>query len=894
MRMNRLRVCFPILLAASLVAADARAVVLVSDDFSSTTSGTGWAVGNQWEALENGHATTLPTGGVHTTNFRDFATPLDASNGVTYIKIDYAQTVPGNGDQWGGLAFFTGVEGNAGAETFFMGNTSPSNFYSLDLKNVGSGQIVDSPIPIDNQVHTLIASIDTTGADDVYKFWVDNVNLSAPSATYTIAGGGPITGPWGTLRLAGDGPTTDTNDNLVIGTAPADVGLAPSTLTLTVNRTTGAVTFSSPTPLTRVVGYDIRSNDGALKPTGWIPVTGHYDSPANGGNGSVDSNDAWTVLSTDPNDKTSLAEFSFSVSPGDGGTIGGTAVNLGSIWTRSPFQDLTATVIVDNAGTPVRIGANVVYTGVAPVVGDLDGDGNVNMADWTAFKSGQGAVNDTLTAVAAYQKGDINGDFAHTLQDFDLFADAYDVANGVGSFAAMVAGVPEPSSALLLISGLAACVLRRRAKAAVLVVAFSAIMIVASTATSAKAVVLASDDFSAEGSGTGWAVGDIWENVNGGVADTQFANAKFRAFATPIAPYDHDKLYIAFDFKTTSGGQWGGLAFFTENTGGNETLFVGDPGQYNAYGMDLKQGQTLPANPLPGGVQPTNTAFHRMIVELDFDGDLTAPFDDKYSLWVDGTDISTPTYTATIQNSPIATPWKSLRLQSAGGGEWFQVDNLIITDQADLVFEPTLNLLVNKATGATTIRNTSGTAIPISAYSIESASGMLNSGTLAGDFDGSGVVNGNDFLVWQRSYPATMDAADLADWKANFGASGPGTGGWASIADQHPVNFPAVNGSGNGWEEGSNPSPTELEEYYLTGQSPVTAGMNLGLGQAYGGGAAGTQDLQFYYRSNGELKIGTVTYTGGAIAAVPEPSSCAIAVVGAIACAARVRRVRGA
>lgn len=877
-----------LLVATGSAAARVDAVVLVSDDFSAAGSGVGWAAGNNWEALENGQATTMPTGGPHTTNFRDFATPIDASNAVTYIKVNYAQTVPGDGNEWGGLAFFTGVEGAAGDETFFMGNTAASNFYSLDLKN---GAIVNGAIPINNQVHTLIASIDTTGADDVYKFWVDNVNLSAPSATHTVVGGGPITGPWGTLRLGSQDTTTDTYDNLVIGTTAADVGLAASTLTLNVNRSTGVVSLNSPTALTRVVGYEIRSNDGALKPGSWTTVTGHYDSPANGGNGSVDTNDAWTVLSTNPNDKTSVAEFSFSVSPGDGGTIGATAVNLGAIWAKTPFEDLSATVIVDEAGVQKRIGASVVYTGTAPLVGDLNGDGALNVADWTLFKSGQGVVDDTLTPVAAYQLGDLNGDFDHSLQDFSLFAAAYDVANGAGAFTAMVANVPEPSALMLLLSGVAGCFVRRRRKAAVAAASLAAFMTVAAAENTAQAVVLASDDFSAEGSGTGWVPGDNWDNVIGGVADTQFANAKFRAFANPIAPYEYDKLYIAFDFKLTSGTQWGGLAFFTGATGGNETLFIGDPGQYNAYGIDMKQGQVLPANPLPAGVPATNTAFHRLIVELDFDGDQTAPFDDKYSFWVDGTDVNTPTYTATIQNSPIATPWQSLRLQSAGGGEWFQVDNLIITDEPALVFSPTLNLLVNKATGAVTIRNTTGTAIPISAYSIESAGGALNSGSLAGDFNQSGGVDGADFLQWQREFP-TLDAADLADWKANFGASGPGTGGWSSLADQHPAGFPAGNGSGNGWEEGGNPSPNELEEYYLTGQSSVVAGANLGLGQAYGGGAAGLQDLQFFYRSNGELKIGTVSYTGGAIGAVPEPACGVLAAVGAAALACRSRRRR--
>jgi hypothetical protein len=43
-----------------------------------------------------------------------------------------------------------------------------------------------------------------------------------------------------------------------------------------------------------------------------------------------------------------------------------------------------------------------------------------------------------------------------------------------------------------------------------------------------------------------------------------------------------------------------------------------------------------------------------------------------------------------------------------------------------------------------------------------------------GDFNDDGAVDGADFLVWQRGVGTTFDAADLADWKANFGTTGGG------------------------------------------------------------------------------------------------------------------------
>jgi len=44
-------------------------------------------------------------------------------------------------------------------------------------------------------------------------------------------------------------------------------------------------------------------------------------------------------------------------------------------------------------------------------------------------------------------------------------------------------------------------------------------------------------------------------------------------------------------------------------------------------------------------------------------------------------------------------------------------------------------------------------------------------GGLSGDFNGSGKVDGADFLLWQRNFGQPgFDAASLAQWKANFGA----------------------------------------------------------------------------------------------------------------------------
>jgi hypothetical protein len=58
-------------------------------------------------------------------------------------------------------------------------------------------------------------------------------------------------------------------------------------------------------------------------------------------------------------------------------------------------------------------------------------------------------------------------------------------------------------------------------------------------------------------------------------------------------------------------------------------------------------------------------------------------------------------------------------------------------------------------------------------------SSVTSTASLAGDFDEDGDVDGADFLRWQRSFPGTLDAEDLANWADEFGSqggpSGPGS-----------------------------------------------------------------------------------------------------------------------
>jgi hypothetical protein len=205
-------------------APSADAAILVSDDFSASGSGTGWAAGTNWGGTV--------AGGISTWGFasRNFAAPLDPNaHGKIYIAFDYAQTAPGDGSAWGGAALFEGTDAG-GEETFFSGNPSQFANYGLDLKQ---GDTLDSGVGHDTGVHRIITEIDLTGggANATYRLWVDSDDLGAPTATTSITNH-PINAPWLSLRLAGDGVTTNTTDNLVIATTFWEVGLIPEPATL--------------------------------------------------------------------------------------------------------------------------------------------------------------------------------------------------------------------------------------------------------------------------------------------------------------------------------------------------------------------------------------------------------------------------------------------------------------------------------------------------------------------------------------------------------------------------------------------------------------------------------------------------------------------------------------
>jgi hypothetical protein len=52
---------------------------------------------------------------------------------------------------------------------------------------------------------------------------------------------------------------------------------------------------------------------------------------------------------------------------------------------------------------------------------------------------------------------------------------------------------------------------------------------------------------------------------------------------------------------------------------------------------------------------------------------------------------------------------------------------------------------------------------------------LITKAGLPGDFNDDDLVDGQDFLIWQRGgSPTPLSAGDLTDWRTNFGTVAPG------------------------------------------------------------------------------------------------------------------------
>ena len=92
------------------------------------------------------------------------------------------------------------------------------------------------------------------------------------------------------------------------------------------------------------------------------------------------------------------------------------------------------------------------------VPGDLNFDCRVDLDDWTQLQDGYGSDLTGLSPAETYPRGDLNGDLAHTLDDIEIFREAFIAGGGTATELASVP-VPEPTTLVLLVVGLSALLL---------------------------------------------------------------------------------------------------------------------------------------------------------------------------------------------------------------------------------------------------------------------------------------------------------------------------------------------------------------------------------------------------------------------------------------------------
>jgi len=223
---------------------------------------------------------------------------------------------------------------------------------------------------------------------------------------------------------------------------------------LMVNQQTGEIRLVNPginTADLRFEGLSIFSASGALDPTQWLSIAGNYDRT---GDGSIDNGD-WTVLSA------AFDELAEAAVPGgrDGTLAVGTEISLGEAWIGAMLKDLSATY-TDRNGSVLFL--DVFYEGSDNKLGDLNTDGVIDALDYLILITNAQSDMSALNTPQAYRLGDLDADMDNDIFDFLLFRNAFEAQNTQpGAFAAMVQSVPEPSSLVLMLSGVVFGLTRR-------------------------------------------------------------------------------------------------------------------------------------------------------------------------------------------------------------------------------------------------------------------------------------------------------------------------------------------------------------------------------------------------------------------------------------------------
>ena len=225
--------------------------------------------------------------------------------------------------------------------------------------------------------------------------------------------------------------------------------------------------------------YSITSELGGFDQNNWTTIESQ----------GIDLDDTWFTL-TDPSSTTDISEATL----GEYTLAASASIDLGNTWIPSPFEDLEVEVR-DASGNDVPVTINYVGNGGESLqIGDFNANGTIDAGDWPNVRDNLVTDVSALEPIEAYIRGDLNSDGMVDSADFRQFKEAYELANGLGSFASMLA-VPEPTAAVLLLLGLATAPLAGRRFGRGVVAAVLLFCLTLVLGSSARADVLFSDSF---------------------------------------------------------------------------------------------------------------------------------------------------------------------------------------------------------------------------------------------------------------------------------------------------------------------------------------------------------------------------------------------------------------
>jgi hypothetical protein len=843
---------------------------IVSNEYQKNAAGTA----NLFVNSNFTNASILSAGGFSVSlNVKEIATQNDLGRGaVIAVGMTQAEANSGHDANDGNPAPIAKYS-NAFQNSAFTTGTVLSDFY-FGLRGDGTlawgtGGTSNTPAP------TFVSVAPGTASNGIISanFGLTSFNAGA-SVNYEVFYNGVSKGTgtftWSSANSnyigidARDGTRVRMDDFTIQTVAP------PPKPTLLVNRDTGNITIQNLTSSgLSITAYSIITAQGGFNQANWSKIQTQ----------GIDTNDTWYTF-TDPSSTTDLAEGTLGeyTIPATTGTI-----NLGNAWRRSPFEDL-AFELRNPAGDDVPVLVN--YTGnggSAFRVGDFSLTGGLDAADWVILRNHLSSNVSALSQIDRYFVGDLNNDGFVNQTDFRQFKALYTAGNGAGSFEAMLASIPEPSSVLILLVAAALLTTWRwpvRQRAVVRISAV-AVAICGLTAGNIRATDLFVDTFNrpdntdidavttgitnntGEVFGASAVYSQPWIDPNSaaptfGPPDAVAANGGGQQILNNEYQLKYgsgtSNSFVNHNFTNASILSAHGFRISLDVAGFNQTTNA--QGAAIAVGMSLSEAQSghdsVDGNPAPPATTPiaklTNvfqdTAFTTGTVLSDFylglRGNSTLAWGTPNS---GGTGAPAPLFatvaakTGTISAEFVANDF------NAGSSVAYQVFyNGVAQGYGAFRWSGTNENYIG-------LDGRDDTAMRVDNYKIETVTGLtpqvlrlqVNTSSGAASVVGGGSSNALDY------------------YEINSASGGLVAGNFNGIRGDGGL--PAGNGTGNGWELGGSNSSTSLTEAYLTGQSTIAAAAaGLPVGSIYNT-TTNSHDLQFTYYTNDNVQhIGMVEY----------------------------------